>query len=99
MLNKKDNPTAESKWYGINWAKNAIAELPAAELKLQNENERVWKTDEELLQEEISRIAWCKGFNAGVDYAKEYISLYIKEMGYVYEMPKAYELDEELKGE
>lgn len=33
MLNKKDNPTAESKWYGINWARNMIAELPTAEPK------------------------------------------------------------------
>lgn len=33
MLNKKDNPTAESKWDGINWAKNTIAELPTAEPK------------------------------------------------------------------
>ena len=31
MLNKKDNPTAESKWYGVNWARNTIAELPTAE--------------------------------------------------------------------
>lgn len=34
MLNKKDNPTAESKWYGINWARNTIAELPTAEPKM-----------------------------------------------------------------
>lgn len=34
MLNKKDNPTAESKWYGINWARNTIAELPNAEPKV-----------------------------------------------------------------
>lgn len=33
MLNKKDNPTAESEWYGINWARNTIAELPSAEPK------------------------------------------------------------------
>ncbi len=31
MLNKKDNPTAESKWYGVNQARNTIAELPTAE--------------------------------------------------------------------
>ena len=34
MLNKKDNPTAESKWYGVNWARNTIAELPTAEPKV-----------------------------------------------------------------
>lgn len=34
MLNKKDNPTAESKWYGVNWARNTIAELPSAEPKM-----------------------------------------------------------------
>lgn len=31
MLNKKDNPTAESKWCGVNWARNTIAELPTIE--------------------------------------------------------------------
>ena len=30
-LNKDENPTAEGKWYGINWARNTIAELPTAE--------------------------------------------------------------------
>ena len=44
-------------------------------------------------------MAWCKGFNAGVEYAKKSISLYIKEMGYAYEIPKAHELYEELEGE
>ena len=29
MLDKDDNPTAESKWYGINWARNMIADLPS----------------------------------------------------------------------
>jgi len=43
-------------------------------------------------QEEPIRMAWCKGFNAGVEYAKKSISLYIKEMGYAYEIPKAHEL-------
>lgn len=28
MLNKDENPTAESKWYGVNWARNTIADLP-----------------------------------------------------------------------
>lgn len=32
MLNKKDNPTAESKWHGVNWARNMIAELPTIDL-------------------------------------------------------------------
>ena len=31
MLNKDENPKAESKWYGINWARNTIAELPSAQ--------------------------------------------------------------------
>lgn len=31
MLNKNENPTAESKWYGINWARNTIADLPSAQ--------------------------------------------------------------------
>ena len=31
MLNKAENPTAISKWYGINWARNTIAELPSAQ--------------------------------------------------------------------
>lgn len=34
MLNRKDNPTVESKWYGVNWARNTIAELPSAEPKV-----------------------------------------------------------------
>ena len=59
----------------------------------------VKKTNEELSQEEIVRMAWCKGFNTGVEYAKRSISLYIKEMGYAYEIPQAHELYEELKGE
>ena len=28
MLNKNENPTAEGKWYGVNWARNTIADLP-----------------------------------------------------------------------
>lgn len=59
----------------------------------------VKKTNEELSVEEIGRTAWCKGFNAGVEYAKKSISLYIKEMGYAYKIPNAHELYEELKGE
>lgn len=31
MLNKNENPTAEGKWYGINWARNTITDLPSAE--------------------------------------------------------------------
>ena len=31
MLNKNENPTAEGKWYGVNWARNTIADLPSAE--------------------------------------------------------------------
>ena len=31
MLNKDENPTAENKWYGVNWARNTIAELPSAQ--------------------------------------------------------------------
>ena len=33
MLNKNENPTAEGKWYGINWARNTIADLPSAQKK------------------------------------------------------------------
>ena len=33
MLNKDENPRAESKWYGVNWARNTIADLPSAEPK------------------------------------------------------------------
>ena len=28
MLNKNENPTAEGKWYGVNWARNTISDLP-----------------------------------------------------------------------
>lgn len=35
MLNKNENPTAEGKWYGINWARNTIADLPSAEKAFQ----------------------------------------------------------------
>ena len=47
MLNKKDNPTAESKWYGINWARNTIAELPTAEPKVGRwiEKDGMWCDD------------------------------------------------------
>lgn len=31
MLNKHENPKAESKWYGVNWARNTIADLPSAD--------------------------------------------------------------------
>lgn len=31
MLNKNENPTAESEWYGVNWARNTIADLPPAQ--------------------------------------------------------------------
>ena len=31
MLNKDENPTAENKWYGVNWARNTIADLPSAQ--------------------------------------------------------------------
>lgn len=31
-LNKDENPMAEGKWYGINWARNTIAELPTIDL-------------------------------------------------------------------
>lgn len=30
-LNKDENPTAESNWYGVNWARNTIADLPSAD--------------------------------------------------------------------
>ena len=30
-LNKDENPTAESKWYGVNWARNTIADLSSAQ--------------------------------------------------------------------
>lgn len=31
MLNKDENTKAESKWYGVNWARNTIADLPSPE--------------------------------------------------------------------
>ena len=31
MLDKYDNPTAVSQWYGINWARNRIADLPSVQ--------------------------------------------------------------------
>jgi hypothetical protein len=31
VLNKDENPTAESEWYGVNWARNTIADLPSAQ--------------------------------------------------------------------
>lgn len=31
MLNSEENPHAESKWYGVNWARNAIADMPSSE--------------------------------------------------------------------
>ena len=37
MLNKNENPTAEGKWYGINWARNTIADLPSIEERPQGE--------------------------------------------------------------
>lgn len=33
MLNKNENPTAEDKWYGVNWARNTITDLPPAQKK------------------------------------------------------------------
>ena len=30
-LNKNENPTVEGKWYGVNWARNTIADLPSVE--------------------------------------------------------------------
>ena len=47
MLNKNENPTAEGKWYGVNWARNTIADLPYK----QNERPkgewlRTWNIDE-----------------------------------------------------
>lgn len=38
MLNKDENPKAESKWYGVNWARNTIADLPSAEPTLYGYN-------------------------------------------------------------
>lgn len=40
-LNTKDNPTAEGKWYGVNWARNTIAELPSAEPTIDTVAERI----------------------------------------------------------
>lgn len=47
MLNKDENPKAGIKWYGVNWARNTIADLPSAQQwipcfeKLPEENEMV----------------------------------------------------------
>lgn len=32
LLDKKDNPAAENEWYGVNWARNTIKELPTADV-------------------------------------------------------------------
>lgn len=32
-LDEDENPTAEDKWYGVNWARNTIADLPPAQKK------------------------------------------------------------------
>lgn len=52
MLNKDENPKAESKWYGVNWARNTIADLPSAEPSFENSTETkrcskdTWTTEE-----------------------------------------------------
>ena len=38
MLNKNENPTAEGKWYGVNWARNTIADLPYKQNERPNNN-------------------------------------------------------------
>lgn len=58
MLNKNENPTAESKWYGVNWARNTIADLPSAErpkfiLKVKN----LTAEDKKRFQEEWNKSA------------------------------------------
>lgn len=45
------------------------------------------------------RMAWCQGFNAGFEYAKEQINFYIKEMGYSVNVPEAYEIYKKVRGE
>lgn len=46
-LNKDENLTAESKWYGVNWARNMIADLPSAQSAQQ------WVPCSERLPEDI----------------------------------------------
>ena len=42
-LNKDENPTAESKWYGVNWARNTIADLPSAQpVPLTDKEQRIF---------------------------------------------------------
>lgn len=58
MLNKNENPTAEGKWYGVNWARNTIADLPSAErpkfiLKVKN----LTAEDKKRFQEEWNKSA------------------------------------------
>lgn len=56
MLNKNENPTAEGKWYGVNWARNTIADLPYKQNKRPKESELVK--------------AYLQGFNTGVEIVK-----------------------------
>lgn len=58
MLNKNENPTAEGKWYGVNWARNTIADLPSTErpkfiLKVKN----LTAEDKKRFQEEWNKSA------------------------------------------
>ena len=56
MLNKNENPTAEGKWYGVNWARNTIADLP-------------YKQNERPKESELVK-AYLQGFNTGVEIVK-----------------------------
>ena len=60
MLNKKDNPTAESKWSGINWARNTIAELPTIDLVRCGECKHVIKVRSESAAEKFGQIYECR---------------------------------------
>lgn len=62
MLNKDENPTAESKWYGVNWARNTIADLPSAQPFNQGQS-RIQSSDCISRQDAIDAVkhAWAKG--------------------------------------
>ena len=74
-LDKYDNPTAVSQWYGINWARNRIADLQPERKK--GKWEMVWNT---FFHTELPKCTVCKNFevyktnfcpNCGADMREE----------------------------
>ena len=77
MLNKAENPTAESKWDGINWARNTIAELPSAEPKVGKWERKPYKRQghEEVVIEGCSwRCSNCGGCTEAKRTRYEFLS-------------------------